>query len=111
GSLGAVINAPGIGPDERGHVQYIQTFIGRSASETGEAGSEGGLANVTGVEARQPVLAYLPASALWMLAGGPENAVANEVAPTALAGPPPLLVARRFARPIASCRGQRLLRH
>ena len=87
GSLGAVINAPGIGPDERGHVQYIQTFIGRSASETGEAGSEGGLANVTGVEARQPVLAYLPASALWMLAGGPGNAVANEVAPTALAGP------------------------
>ena len=87
GSLGAVINAPGIGPDERGHVQYIQTFIGRSASATGEAGSEGGLANVTGVEARQPVLAYLPASALWMLAGGPENAVANEVAPTALAGP------------------------
>ena len=87
GSLGAVVNAPGIGPDERGHVQYIQTFIGRSASETGEAGSEGGLANVTGVEARQPVLAYLPASALWMLAGGPGNAVANEVAPTALAGP------------------------
>ena len=87
GSLGAVVNAPGIGPDERGHVQYIQTFIGRSASETGEVGSEGGLANVTGVEARQPVLAYLPASALWMLAGGPGNAVANEVAPTALAGP------------------------
>lgn len=87
GSLGAVINAPGIGPDERGHVQYIQTFIGRSASETGEAGSDGGLANVTGVEARQPVLAYLPASALWMLTGGPENSVANEVAPTALAGP------------------------
>ena len=87
GSLGAVVNAPGIGPDERGHVQYIQTFIGRRASETGEAGSEGGLANVTGVEARQPVLAYLPASALWMLAGGPEDPVANEVAPTALAGP------------------------
>ena len=87
GSLGAVINAPGIGPDERGHVQYIQTFIGRSASETGEAGSDGGLANVTGVEARQPVLAYLPASALWMLAGGPGDPVANEVAPTALAGP------------------------
>lgn len=87
GSLGAVINAPGIGPDERGHVQYIQTFTGRRASETGEAGAEGGLANVTGVEARQPVLAYLPASALWILAGGPENLVANEVAPTALAGP------------------------
>ncbi|RLT57363.1 MAG: hypothetical protein DWI71_04345, partial [Chloroflexi bacterium] len=87
GSLGAVINAPGIGPDERGHVQYIQTFIGRSASETGEAGSDGGLANVTGVEARQPVLAYLPASALWMLTGGPGDPVANEVAPTVLAGP------------------------
>ena len=87
GSLGAVVNAPGIGPDERGHVEYIQTFIGRSASETGEARSDGGLANVTGVEARQPVLAYLPASALWMLAGGPEDPVANEVAPTALAGP------------------------
>ncbi len=87
GSLGAVVNAPGIGPDERGHVQYIQTFTGRRASGPDDAGSKGGLANVTGVEARQPVLAYLSASAIWMLAGGPGNPVANEVAPTALAGP------------------------
>ncbi|MSQ44445.1 MAG: hypothetical protein EXR45_09630 [Chloroflexi bacterium] len=87
GSLGAVVNAPGIGPDERGHVQYIQTFTGRSASETGGVGREGGLANVTGVEARQPVLAYLPASGIWMLSGGPENPIANEVAPMDLAGP------------------------
>lgn len=69
----ALVNPPGIGPDERGHVQYLQTFATH------------GPTGVTGVEARQPLIGYLPTIAIWYLLGGPADPVAQEFAPTRIA--------------------------
>jgi hypothetical protein len=75
GSLGAILDAPGIGPDERGHLQYLQTF------------AAGGWAGVQGVEARQPPTGYLPTLAAWWFAGGPTDPQAQVFAPVSLSGP------------------------
>lgn len=75
GALGAILNAPGIGPDERGHLQYLQTF------------ATGGWSGVQGVEARQPPTGYLPALAIWWLAGGPTDPQSQVFAPVTLSAP------------------------
>lgn len=75
GALGAILDAPGIGPDERGHLQYLRTF------------TAGGWAAVQGVEARQSPLGYLPTLAAWWLAGGTTDPEAQAFAPATLSVP------------------------
>ena len=75
GTLGAVLNAPGIGPDERGHLQYLQTFTAN------------GWSGVQGVEARQPPTGYLLTLAAWWLAGGATDPQSQVFAPVVLTGP------------------------
>ena len=75
GALGALLNAPGIGPDERGHLQYLQTFTAN------------GWSGVQGVEARQPVIGYLPSLLAWNLAGGATDPQSQVFAPVVLTGP------------------------
>jgi hypothetical protein len=75
GTLGAFLNAPGIGPDERGHLQYLQTFTAN------------GWAGVQGVEARQPPIGYLPTLAAWWIAGGATDPQSQVFAPVTLTGP------------------------
>jgi hypothetical protein len=75
GALGAVLDAPGIGPDERGHLMYLQTF------------ATNGWSGVQGVEARQTPVGYLPTLAAWWLAGGPADPTAMAFAPTTVATP------------------------
>lgn len=60
--LGIVLNPPLNGPDEGGHVEYIQSWI-----------ASGGHA-VTGVEGRQPPLYYVIATVPWQLAASWEPA-------------------------------------
>ncbi len=75
GTLGAVLNAPGIGPDERGHLQYLQTFTAN------------GWSGVQGVEARQPPTGYLLTLGAWWLAGGATDPQSQVFAPVVLTGP------------------------
>ena len=75
GALGALLNAPGIGPDERGHLQYLQTFTAN------------GWSGVQGVEARQPAIGYLPSLLAWNLAGGATDPQSQVFAPVVLTGP------------------------
>ena len=75
GALGAVLDAPGIGPDERGHLQYLQTFTAN------------GWSGVQGVEARQPPTGYLLTLAAWWLAGGATDPQSQVFAPVVLTSP------------------------